>query len=156
MLQFNPMKLKSNFLLRSLTGSSALLVMLASRDTTPVAAAIFFRDSNNLYGRYWGAIQPVPDLHFELCYYQGIEYCISHGLSSFQPGAGGEYKLSRGFLPVKTWSAHMIHEPKFHEAIGKFLVEEDQWLKHYYQDVIAHSPYHKIGLENEADDTEVT
>lgn len=138
----------------SLKLDKQFLVMLASRAEKPVAASIFFRDNTSLYGRYWGAIETVPDLHFELCYYQGIEYCIKHGLSSFQPGAGGEYKISRGFLPVKTWSAHLIRQAEFHAAIKNFLVAEDRWLEQYYQDVMAHSPYQDGTPGRGTDDTQ--
>jgi predicted N-acyltransferase len=128
------------------------LVTLAFRAGQPVAAAIFLRDDEKLYGRYWGAMETIPDLHFELCYYQGIEYCIEHGIKTFQPGAGGEYKISRGFLPVKTHSAHLIRQPEFHNAIREFLREEDRWLKHYHHDVMAHSPYQELMQVADTDD----
>jgi predicted N-acyltransferase len=130
------------------------MVTLAHKGKTPVAAAIFLRDEHQLYGRYWGAMETIPDLHFELCYYQGIEYCIEHGLETFQPGAGGEYKISRGFLPVKTYSAHLIRQPEFRAAIKDFLAEEDRWLRHYYEDVICRSPYRDVTPQQLINDTE--
>ena len=75
---------------------------------TPVAAAVFFRSADTLYGRYWGAEADYHSLHFETCYYQGIDYCIEHGLARFEPGTQGEHKLARGFEPTLTWSAHWI------------------------------------------------
>ena len=73
-----------------------------------MAAAVFFRSADTLYGRYWGADADYHSLHFEACYYQGIDYCIEHGLQRFEPGTQGEHKIARGFEPALTWSAHWI------------------------------------------------
>ena len=75
-------------------------------DVPLIAAALLLRSRDNLYGRYWGCSETVPGLHFEVCYYQGIDYCLRHGLQSFEPGAQGEHKLARGFLPTMTRSSH--------------------------------------------------
>ncbi len=96
----------------------SIMVKLAERHGTPVAAAIFFQGGGRLYGRYWGAAENVDSLHFEACYYQGIEYCIEHGLETFDPGTQGEHKLARGFEPTLTWSAHWLAHDGFGTAIG--------------------------------------
>ena len=88
--------------------AAALLVKLARARGEPVAAAVFFRSADTLYGRYWGAEADYHSLHFETCYYQGIEFCIEHGLQRFEPGTQGEHKIARGFEPALTWSAHCI------------------------------------------------
>ena len=89
-----------------------------------VAAALFFFDSNRLYGRYWGCLQEYDFLHFELCYYQGIEFAIEHNLTLFDAGAQGEHKIKRGFKPIKTYSSHWIKHPEFAKAIQHFLNQE--------------------------------
>src|ERR687889_1796772 len=90
----------------------------------PVAGALFFFKGSALFGRYWGASRTVRNLHFELCYYQGIEFAIDRGLSLFEAGAQGEHKLARGFLPAVTYSAHEIRHPAFRRAIENYIAEE--------------------------------
>src|SRR3546814_7478693 len=75
-----------------------------------------------LYGRYWGCVEDVPFLHFELCYYQAIDFAIARGLQTVEAGAQGEHKLARGYAPVPTWSAHYIADPRFRAAVDDFLV----------------------------------
>jgi predicted N-acyltransferase len=99
------------------------------------------RSSTTLYGRYWGASEHVEALHFEACYYQGIDYCLREGLTAFEPGAGGEHKIARGFLPAGTRSFHWIADPRFRAAIADALRRESQALDDYRDDVLAHSPY---------------
>jgi len=99
------------------------------------------RSSTTLYGRYWGCAEQVEGLHFEACYYQGIEYCLREGLQRFEPGAQGEHKLARGFLPAKTESFHWIADPRFREAIADALARERRLLREYGEDLLAHSPY---------------
>lgn len=101
-----------------------LVLVLASVNGTPVAGALSLRSEDTLYGRYWGCLEEYDSLHFETCYYQGIEYCIRHGLKRFDPGAQGEHKIQRGFKPVETWSCHWIKEEGFRPAIRQFLAEE--------------------------------
>ena len=101
-----------------------LLLFLALRDGQPIAGALNLIGSDTLYGRYWGAVEEVPFLHFELCYYQAIEWAIANGLTFVQAGAQGEHKLSRGYEPVITKSAHFIVDPGFRNAVEKFLDEE--------------------------------
>ena len=101
-----------------------LVLFLASRYGRPVAGALNILGPDCLYGRYWGATQDIPFLHFELCYYQAIDFAIAHGLPRVEAGAQGEHKLARGYLPVPTWSAHYIPDPGFRAAIADFLERE--------------------------------
>jgi predicted N-acyltransferase len=98
-----------------------VLLFLAYRDSLPIAGALNFIGEDTLYGRYWGTIDEVPFLHFELCYYRAIEWAIEHGLSSVQAGAQGEHKLSRGYEPVITKSAHFIPNAAFRDAVEAFV-----------------------------------
>ncbi len=118
-------------------------VILAEQHGEPVAAAVFFESDSTLYGRYWGSSVAYNALHFETCYYQGIEYCIDTGKSVFEPGTQGEHKISRGFVPVSAWSAHWLAEPSFFSAIGDYLDEETRHVERYMRAVDAHSPYRK-------------
>ncbi len=101
-----------------------LLLFLALHDSQPIAGALNFIGPETLYGRYWGTIHEVPFLHFELCYYQAVEWAIAHGLSSVQAGAQGEHKLSRGYEPVITTSAHFLPNRGFRDAVADFLEME--------------------------------
>ena len=105
------------------------------------AMAIYLRSNEVLYGRYWGADVEIPGLHFECCYYQGIEYCLQAGLTRFEPGAQGEHKLARGFLPTRVHSAHYIRDPRFRSAIADALTHEGQQRQRYEQHLQAHNPY---------------
>jgi len=102
----------------------AVLLFLACRDGQPIAGALNFVGSEALYGRYWGCTEEVPFLHFELCYYQAIDWAIDHGLSSVQAGAQGEHKVARGYEPVITKSAHFIPNDSFRDAVAQFLEAE--------------------------------
>ncbi len=106
-----------------------------------VAASLFLRSDTHLYGRVWGCDGYYPHLHFESCYYQGIDYCIAEGLHTFDPGAQGEHKLARGFLPTQTWSGHWIAHPEFRQAIEQFLRQELRYIDSYREDLLDHSPY---------------
>ncbi len=125
------------------TMGEQLLLIMAKRDEQYIAGAICFRDDKTLYGRHWGCIEEHDHLHFEICFYQGIEYCIKHGLKFFEPGAQGEHKISRGFLPTPTWSAHWIKHPEFSRAIQNFLHQETQGMQEYIKDMQLRSPYKK-------------
>jgi len=118
-----------------------LLLVLAEAHGQPAAAALFFHDKTTLYGRYWGALANVDCLHFEACYYQGIEYCLERGLQHFDPGTQGEHKLSRGFGPVLTCSAHWLAEPAFMAAVQRFVQEEETYVRAYQQDALQHLPF---------------
>jgi predicted N-acyltransferase len=113
-----------------------LLLMLACRDSRPIAGALNVIGADTLFGRYWGCTEEVPFLHFELCYYQAVEWAIAHGLSSVQAGAQGEHKIARGYEPVITRSAHFIPNPSFRDAVAQFLegeraaiAAEMEWLR---------------------------
>ncbi len=106
-----------------------------------VANALYFKDSDNLYGRYWGCLEEFYSLHFECCYYQGIEYCIKNNLSHFDPGTQGEHKISRGFEPTICHSQHWIAHPEFSHAINEFLTEEKLDIQHYAAQATEHLPF---------------
>jgi predicted N-acyltransferase len=98
--------------------------MVAEQEGTPVAAALNLMGTDTLYGRNWGAVIDQPFLHFELCYYQAIDFAIRHGLSRVEAGAQGAHKISRGYLPVPTYSAHWIGHPGLRAAVDDFLRRE--------------------------------
>ena len=122
-----------------------VLAVLCRRAGRLIAGAILLRSSTTLYGRYWGCSEQVEGLHFEACYYQGIDYCLREGLQRFEPGAQGEHKLARGFLPAETHSFHWIADPRFREAISDALARERRALRAYGEDLIEHSPFaHRV------------
>ncbi len=121
----------------------SVLAILAEHEGEVVAAAVFFVGTDTLYGRYWGSSGDYNALHFETCYYQGIDYCIENGISLFEPGTQGEHKVSRGFLPTTTWSAHWLAHPEFLSAIGEYVEEEAQHVDRYMAAVDARSPYRR-------------
>ena len=118
-----------------------VVLLLAHDDHECVAGALLFRSDDVLYGRHWGCLRDYDSLHFELCYYQGIEYCIREGLNRFEPGAQGEHKIWRGFLPALTYSRHWIAHPAFRAAIGDFLVREKRAVLDYAQTLGTSSPF---------------
>jgi predicted N-acyltransferase len=120
------------------------LMICAERAATPVAAALYLRDSTTLYGRYWGCLQEYDFLHFETCYYQGIDYAIARGLQRFDGGAQGEHKIQRGFEPVITYSNHWLAHPGFRNAIDHFLIEETAEIKNYVADAQGYLPFKRI------------
>jgi predicted N-acyltransferase len=120
-----------------------IMVKLAVLQDQPIAAAIFFKSKDALYGRYWGAAANFDSLHFETCYYQGIEYCIEHGLARFEPGTQGEHKVARGFEPATTWSAHWIADPRFRRAIDDYLAQERAAVDQYIVSMQEHVPFHR-------------
>ena len=117
------------------------LLVLAYHRGEIVAAAFDLVGTNSLYGRHWGCFADFHSLHFETCYYQGLEFCIQRGLSRFEPGAQGEHKISRGFLPTTTWSAHWISDNRLRNAIGHFLERERDGMRDYLSEMNQHSPY---------------
>jgi predicted N-acyltransferase len=118
-----------------------VLVILARYEEQPIAAAICFTGGDTLYGRYWGSVADFHSLHFETCYYQGIEYCIRAGLDRFEPGTQGEHKISRGFTPTPTWSFHWLREPAFYDAIADYLARETAHVDSYMAQLDEHLPY---------------
>ena len=120
----------------------SLLTFFAFHGDAPVAAALCFQGGDTLYGRHWGSEQEFHSLHFEACYYQGIEYCIRRGLKHFNPGTQGEHKISRGFEPVYTWSTHWLARPEFRAAIDEYLRREQHQIDAYFHETEAHLPFH--------------
>ncbi|HKO89055.1 MAG TPA: GNAT family N-acetyltransferase [Burkholderiales bacterium] len=118
-----------------------LCMVLAEQEGTPIAAALNLYDSHRLYGRYWGALTYVPALHFEACYYQAIDFCIANGIEWMEGGAQGEHKLSRGFLPVPTWSAHWLRHPEFASAVERFLAREAKGVAGYIDELNERAPF---------------
>jgi predicted N-acyltransferase len=118
-----------------------LVLIVAERDHTPIAASLNVRNSNRLCGRHWGALEHHPGLHFETCYYQGIEYCIARGIATFEGGSRGEHKLARGLMPVETCSAHWLAHPEFAAAIEQFLEREARGVGHYVDELNDRSPF---------------
>jgi len=118
-----------------------LVLILAERDDAPIAAALNVRSGSRLCGRHWGALQHHPALHFETCYYQGIEFCIARGIATFEGGSRGEHKLARGLLPVETCSAHWLAHPEFAAAVDQFLARETHGMKQYVDEMTDRSPF---------------
>jgi predicted N-acyltransferase len=122
-----------------------VVLMIAERDGKPIAGALNLRSKNVLYGRNWGCTEDVPFLHFELCYYQAIDYAIAHGMTRVEAGAQGEHKIQRGYLPKPTYSAHWIENPGLRRAVGQFLESERPAMVEAMAAMGADSPYKKIG-----------
>jgi predicted N-acyltransferase len=120
-----------------------LMLKVARLGAQPIAVAIFFVGSEALYGRYWGAGGNFHSLHFEACYYQGIEYCIEKKLQRFEPGTQGEHKVPRGFIPTLTHSAHYIADRRFAAAIRDYAQREARGVDSYAAAVNEHVPYHR-------------
>jgi len=141
--QFNsPVALNLDFFLR--VGAAMpddVLLIVALRGDEAIASALFFRGRGALYGRSWGTLEYHPGLHFETCYYQAIEFCIAQGITLFEGGAQGEHKLSRGFLPTTTWSAHWLAEPRFARAVADYLRREAGGMARYVDELNEHAPF---------------
>ncbi|HXV11394.1 MAG TPA: GNAT family N-acetyltransferase [Burkholderiales bacterium] len=118
-----------------------LVLVVGVRGDKPVSSSLNVRSGERLCGRYWGALEHHPALHFETCYYQGIEYCIARGIESFEGGSRGEHKLARGLSPVETFSAHWLAHPQFADAIEKHLTRETRGVAHYVDELNERSPY---------------
>ena len=130
-----------------------LVLVLAERSDGPgrtaaVAGAMCLRGGDTLYGRYWGASDlpeenRQPGLHFEACYYQGIDYCLREGLARFEPGAQGRHKIARGFLPALVRSRHLLADPRFASAIGDWCARERADVRRHAQELMSHSPFRR-------------
>jgi len=118
-----------------------ILLVIAERDGDHIAASLVIHNSHTLYGRYWGAIEHLPCLHFEAAYYQPLEFCIANGIETFEGGAQGEHKMARGFLPVKTHSAHWLAHPAFSDAIERFLQREGGGIDSYMDELNERNPF---------------
>ena len=127
----------------------SLVMILAEHAGEPIAGALCLRGSDALYGRYWGSSVDLPGLHFETCYYQGIEYCLRNGLARFEPGAQGEHKIARGFLPARVHSHHWIAAQPFDGAIGQWCRREVAGVQELEQVLLARSPYRHGSLARE-------
>ncbi len=134
--------LNLDFFLRiAATMPDHLLMVLAERDGVAIASSLVVHDARTLYGRYWGALEHVPCLHFETAYYQPLEFCIERGIATFEGGAQGEHKMARGFLPQKTWSAHWLAHPAFADAVERFLAQESGGIDAYIDELSERNPF---------------
>lgn len=122
-----------------------LLLVIAEKDGRPIASSLVIHDRDTLYGRYWGALEHVPCLHFEAAYYQPLEFCIEQGIATFEGGAQGEHKMARGFLPTKTWSAHWLAHPSFADAVERFLEREAGGIDDYMDELNERNPFRQRG-----------
>lgn len=141
-LHNSPHQLNEDFFLRI---GAALpqhtLLVIASREGRPIASALNYKTEEALYGRSWGTFEFHSGLHFEVCYYQAIEFCIKHDLKTFEGGAGGEHKLARGFMPVTTRSAHWLAHPQFARAVENYLQNETHAISGYLDELNERSPF---------------
>lgn len=119
----------------------ALVIMLAEHARRPIAGALCLRGGDTLYGRYWGASANLPGLHFEACYYQGIEYCLREGLARFEPGAQGRHKIDRGFLPTPVRSRHFLTDPAFAQALSGWCAHERREVAERIGELMLGSPF---------------
>ncbi|ALG89078.1 MULTISPECIES: GNAT family N-acetyltransferase [Actibacterium] len=126
-----------------------ILLVLAERNGRPIAGALNFIGRDTLYGRYWGAIEDHPCLHFEACYYQAIDFAIAHGLSRVEAGAQGEHKLARGYLPVATHSLHWVADDSFARAIADYLKAEREAVDEEIEVLTSYGPFRKTLSEDE-------
>lgn len=117
------------------------LVLADDANQNCIAGALMFHSPTHLYGRHWGCIKEVKHLHFECCFYQGIEFAIQNGLQVFEPGAGGDHKIARGFVPVPTQSSHWLTHNPFPDGIAHFLADEKQMIIEYQAESLEHIPY---------------
>ncbi len=125
-----------------------MALVLAFRDEQPVAGALNFIGRETLFGRYWGALEDHPCLHFEACYYQAIDFAIAHGLKRVEAGAQGEHKLARGYLPVVTHSLHWIADEGFRNAVEEYLVAERRAIDDEIEILTSFGPFKKTGTED--------
>jgi predicted N-acyltransferase len=130
----------------SLIGQSMrdrIVLIMAKRAGRWIAGAINFLGSHSLFGRHWGAIEHHPFLHFELCYYQAIDYAIAHKLPRVEAGAQGEHKIARGYLPTTTYSAHYIADPGLRRAIADYLMRERAYVAAAGAELATFAPFRK-------------
>ena len=138
-----PYLTRSFFSLIGETMAKDVLLIMARRNDRWVAGAINFIGSDTLFGRNWGAIEHHPFLHFEVCYYQAIEYAITHGLKTVEAGAQGEHKIARGYLPQTTYSAHFIADPSLRHAIKDYLKRERAYVAEMGRELAETGPFRK-------------
>jgi uncharacterized protein len=136
------------------TMAEATVLIMAKRCGRYIAGAINFVGADTLFGRHWGAIEHHPFLHFEICYYQAIEYAIAHKLARVEAGAQGEHKLARGYLPTTTYSAHYIADRGFRRAIDDYLARERAYVEAAGRELLQASPFRKTAAHQELADEE--
>jgi len=133
------------------TMANSIVLMVAYQDGRPVAGALNLKSDDTLYGRNWGALGHFPFLHFELCYYQALDYAIAHGLARVEAGAQGEHKLQRGYLPSATWSAHWIGDKGFRKAVADFVNRERAHVSAMMTGLSEYAPFrHDMQADDEA------
>jgi predicted N-acyltransferase len=125
------------------------LLILVKRGSKPIAGALNMIGGDCLFGRYWGAVEHHPCLHFEVCYYQAIEFAIAHGLQRVEAGAQGEHKLARGYLPTKTYSAHFIADVRLRRAVADYLERERAYVDAAGAELSSYAPFRKAQAANE-------
>jgi predicted N-acyltransferase len=130
-------------LLSASTVGDRCLLMFAKRGARPIGGSFHMVGGDCLFGRYWGAVEHQPFLHFEMCYYQAIDYAIQHKLLRVEAGAQGEHKLARGYLPTKTYSVHHIVDPALRRAVARFLERERANVDAACEVLAEHGPYRK-------------
>ncbi len=133
--------------------AKSILLILCERAGQPIAGALNFIGGDALFGRYWGCLEDHPFLHFEACYYQAIEYAISHGLDRVEAGAQGQHKLARGYLPQTTYSAHLIADPSLRSAVESFLIRERSHVEMENRELARFAPYRKSDGKPPQNDT---
>jgi predicted N-acyltransferase len=126
-----------------------ILLVMAKRAGRWIGGALNFLGHDTIYGRNWGAVEHHPFLHFELCYYQAIDYAIAHKLTRVEAGAQGEHKLARGYLPKTTYSAHFIANPALRRAIAEYLARERAYVQVASEELAAAAPFRKDLVEQE-------
>lgn len=125
-----------------------IIIVFATHEGARVACSVMLKSKDTLYGRYWGCHEDFHSLHFEACYYQGIDYCIKHGLNRFEPGAQGEHKIARGFIPTPTWSSHYIRDENFRAAVAQFLKQETPLMEKRCEALQTFLPFRKEHQQN--------
>jgi predicted N-acyltransferase len=126
-----------------------IVLIMAKRSGRWIAGAINFLGSDAIFGRHWGAVEHHPFLHFEICYYQAIEYAITHKLARVEAGAQGEHKLARGYMPTTTYSAHYIADPGLRRAIADYLKRERAYIEAAGEELAAAAPFRKDLIEQD-------
>jgi len=139
------------FSLLGATMPDRCLLILARRRAHYVAGALNLIGGDCLYGRYWGATEPAPFLHFEICYYQAIQYAIEHGLARVEAGAQGEHKLARGYMPTPTYSVHWIADPGFRKAVARYLDDERRYMEREREALAQYGPYKRLSADDEVE-----
>ncbi len=144
----NPTLNKGFFAQLGKTMGENVIIVFASHDEKRVACSVMLKGKDTLFGRYWGCSEDFHSLHFEACYYQGIDYCIANGLSRFEPGAQGEHKIGRGFVPTPTWSAHYLRDKSFSDAVHRFLNQERPLMEQRCEELRSLLPFKDITGDN--------